>query len=251
MTNKQITAADIDLSGLDIIFEITRFCNMQCPHCIRGEGQRLRIKKEHINAFLGQLPDYIGTITFSGGEPALAVDLMDATLDYCRWGGQSVGNFWMATNGTVTSAKFFNSIRSWVAFCDDNEISGLRVSIDAYHDSIDRESVWKFEELCEELEINLEKAGAPKDSQYLIGAGRAADNYYTTRKVEHELHFEQGGQLEGSLYVNARGFVCSTCDISYELMDEKNSEFVICHVSENLLEKLAEFFNLHPKLIYK
>lgn len=244
-----ITKDEISLDGVEVMFEITRFCNMACPHCIRGDSQRLRIKKDFIYATLRQL-DFIGTIQFTGGEPALAVDLMNYTLDVCQHYNIEVQNFWMATNGTVTSRKFFDAISSWVNYCSDNEISGLRVSVDSYHDKI--YSRYDFEEFKEynDLPLYLDFQGAP-DEEYLIGEGRALDNYFTTRTVKHDLHLDSDGRIEGTLYINAKGFVLSTCDISYATSDAKNSEFVICHCTDNIQEKLAEFFNLHPELIYQ
>jgi organic radical activating enzyme len=245
-----ITKNDISLDCVDVMFEITRFCNMACPHCIRGESQRIRIKKDYINSTLQQLEN-IGTMMFTGGEPALAIDLMDYTYDACLQYNIEVQNFWMATNGSITSKKFFDMIEIWVNFCADNEISGLRVSIDNYHDEIDNR--YAFEEFIEYsgLQLNLELQGAPNDSDRLIGDGRALDNYYTTRTVEHGIHLQSDGRIEGSLYINAKGFVLTTCDISYATSDAKDSEFVICHCTDDIQEKLAEFFNKHPELIYE
>jgi organic radical activating enzyme len=242
-----ITKDDISLSGLEVIFEITRNCNMMCPHCIRGDSQRIRIKKDYINAVLSQL-DCIGTITFSGGEPALAIDLMDFTREACQNYHVDVQNFWMATNGTVASKKFFDSITNWVNYCSCNDISGLRVSIDNYHDEI--HTRYEFEEFVEYsgLQLYLELQGAPEE-QYLIGEGRAYYNYATSRTVQHGIHLS-GEYIEGSIYVNAKGYILSTCDISYNTSDEKGSEFVICHCTDDIQEKLAEFFNAHPDLVY-
>jgi len=248
-----ITKNEISLDCVDVMFEITRFCNMTCPHCIRGDSQRLRIKKDYINATLEQFEN-IGTIMFTGGEPALAVDLINYTREACQHYNIEVMNFWMATNGTVATPKFFSAISNWVNYCSDNEISGLRVSLDEYHDKIDNQ--YKFEEFIEYnlpddtgIEIYLELDGAPH-REFLIGDGRAVDNYYTTRKVEHGIHLQDNGSIEGSLYINAKGFVLTTCDISYETSDMKNSDFVICHCTDNIQEKLVEFFNKHPELIY-
>jgi len=240
---------DLTLECVDVMFEITRFCNMTCPHCIRGDGQKLRIKKDYINATLNQL-NFIGTMMFTGGEPALAIDLINYTREACQHYSIEVLNFWMATNGTVTTSKFFNAVSDWVNYCSDNEISGLRVSIDNYHEEIDNQ--YKFEEFIEYsgIQLNLELQGAPNDSSRLIGDGRASDNYYVTRCVEHGLRLQNDGRLEGTLYINAKGFVLTTCDISYNTSDEKGSEFVICHCTDNIREKLVEFFNKHPELVY-
>lgn len=245
-----ITKNDISLDCVDVMFEITRFCNMTCPHCIRGDSQRIRIKKDYINATLEQLEN-IGSMMFTGGEPALAIDLINYTREACQHYSIDVMNFWMATNGSVATKKFFDAVENWVNYCSDNEISGLRVSIDNYHDEIYNR--YEFEEFIEYsgLQLNLELQGAPDDSRRLIGDGRAVDNYYTTRTVEHNIHLQDDGRIEGTLYINAKGFVLTTCDISYNTSDERGSEFVVCHCTDDIQEKLAEFFNEHPHLIYE
>jgi hypothetical protein len=239
---------EIDFSGSDVMFEITRFCNMSCPHCIRGEGQRKRIKKEYIDQTLRNVK-YISTLMVTGGEPALAPDLIDYIREACYHYGVEFGDFWMATNGTITTPKFFNALERIFARCTNNEISALRVSVDGYHNEI---NIYPFREFKERLEyegvkIELEEAGAPRDEKYLIGEGRAKDNYYTTRCVRHELNLQGDNRLEGTLYINANGYILSTCDISYERMDNDN-EYVIGHVSENWQEIFNRFFDNHPDL---
>lgn len=244
-----MTTPEINLNGMSVMFEITRFCNMACPHCVRGDAQRIRIKREYISSTLRQLTQ-IDSMQFTGGEPALALDLIEYTLQECIWNNIEIANFWMATNGTIATPKFFNLIDRWLAYCCDNEISGLRVSIDNYHDCIDNR--YKFEEFKEYSNYNfyLELSGAPSNTSYLISDGRAAWNYPATRPVEHDLHLNEDGTIEGTLYINARGYVLSTCDISYNTSDEKGSEFVVCHCTDNIQEKLEEFFEKHPELVY-
>lgn len=241
---------DISFDYLNIIFEVTRFCNMECPHCIRGDAQKRRIKKDYINSVLGQLrTNGIGTITFSGGEPALAKDLINYTLDMCQYYNVDVLNFWMATNGTVTSPSFFNTIKNWLKYCSDNSISGLRISIDNYHDPINKYPFVDFEEELGYLGLNcyLEYSGAPSEA-FLIGEGRAVYNYATHRRVEHGINLVDDGRIEGSLYINAKGFVISTCDISYDRMDN-DEDFIICHVTDDIKEGIVNWFNKHPEMV--
>ena len=246
-----IIKEQIDLEGVDVIIELTRWCNMQCPHCLRGERQKRRIKKEYIDTLLSKV-DYIGTIIFTGGEPALAKDLMQYTLTACRCISKDVGNFWMATNGSVVTRSFFDTIKDWVEYCGDNDVSGLRISIDPYHDRINK---YPFEDFAE-MEMSqfpgfyFEYQGAPREQEYLYNEGRAKENYYGGKEIGHELHLQEDGRLEGSLYLNAKGYILSSCDISFDTADN-NKDFTICHVSEDIQEKLAEWFNNHPELIYK
>jgi organic radical activating enzyme len=255
MTKRTISPEDFDFEGIDIMFELTRFCNMECPHCMRGEMQKLRIKKEYIYEFLNNFENsYISTIMFTGGEPALAVDLIEYTLTVFEMLNITACNFWMATNGLITKKAFFDAVKNWLSHCGQySEISSLRVSIDDYHDNI-YDKKYKFQEFEEEVKYTLNKNfmieyhGAP-ESNGLICEGRAKENFYCTRNVEHALRIQEDNRLEGSLYVNAKGYIISTCDIGYDTMDN-DKDFTIGHISENLRENLAKFFNNHPDLIY-
>ena len=64
-----------------LVIEVTRFCNMNCPHCLRGERQRKRFNTNMIENIFADI-DYIGTITFTGGEPLTQVNIIIETLDY-------------------------------------------------------------------------------------------------------------------------------------------------------------------------
>jgi organic radical activating enzyme len=241
----------INFDGVDLMFEITRFCNMQCPHCVRGDSQRMRIKKDYINEAISKV-GYVYTLMLTGGEPALAVDLINYTRESFRMHGKTYGNFWMATNGTVTSLSFFDALTKAYDNAEENDSSGLRVSIDGYHDKID---VYPFQEFIENIgydknyEVYLEEAGAP-EPEFLIYDGRAAMNYPATRSVKHNIHLFQDGRIEGTIYINAKGYIISTCDISYETMDN-DEEFIIGHVTGDWEEMFANFFENHPELIYK
>ena len=254
-TNPVVLPEHINLNGLDLVFEITRFCNMECPHCLRGEAQKLRIKKTFINKFFENTSiEYISTMTLSGGEPSLAVDLINYIREVCEAYGIEVQNFYLTTNGTNTRRSFLNSIKKWLNFCSDNEISSLRVSKDNYHDEIGY-NLSVFQEWEEEIKYEisdnfyLDMSGAPNKEEYLIYSGRAKDNYPATRQIEHDIYLLDD-RIEGAVYINAKGFIVSTCDIDYDTMDEDNSDFVICHVSDpDIKGKFAEWFNNHPDRI--
>ena len=237
-----------------IMFELTRFCNMECPHCIRGEMQKGRISKKTITKVLESIGDYIPVLMFTGGEPALAVDLIEYTLSECQRLNISVGNFWMATNGMIHSKKFFNAIRSWLKYTSDSEINGIRISIDPYHDKINSYYFREFEEELqgEGININFEYSGAPKDTKNLIAGGRAADSGWGNRCIEHSIHLytEDDMRIEGEVYINIKGDIISTCDISYDEEDSPESDFNLGNIHEMDIDLMYdEFFKRHPERI--
>ena len=227
-----------------LMLELTRYCNMECPHCIRGDRQRRRMTKAIIWKALYQMGDYIGTIMFTGGEPALAIDLIEYTLETCKSLNIRVGNFWMATNGTVTSNRFFSVVREWLEYTCDGEMSGLRISLDKYHRGVD---VLPFRDFEQELEYDgincvFEYDGASADSTRLVGDGRALDNYACGVMVDHDIALYDGERIEGDVYISAKGDVISTCDISFNLMDDKDDRFNLGNILEEPLEVIYDRF---------
>lgn len=242
------------------MLELTRWCNMECPHCIRGDRERGRMKKETITKILESAPEnYINTLMFTGGEPALAVNLMEFALDECIRLGVRVGNFWMATNGLVHTKRFFDILRRWFEYCDEGDISGLRISLDNYHDEIND---YPFKEFKYEMEdygvpCYFEFEGAPDDTANLISGGRAALNYPATRQIEHDVWRDEGFadyeyRIEGTTYFSIKGDLITTCDISYELMDDVEAGFNLGNIHQLTLEQMYDlFFAENPDMIYE
>ena len=52
------------------VIEVTRRCNMQCRHCLRGDAQNVDISNEIIDRFFDGFADgaVIENVVFSGGE---------------------------------------------------------------------------------------------------------------------------------------------------------------------------------------
>lgn len=84
-----------------LIIEVTRKCNMQCDHCLRGEAQRSNIDHSYITSLLENV-SYISSLTFSGGEPSLNVKAIQFTLQELVRLNIPVNNFYIVTNGSKT-----------------------------------------------------------------------------------------------------------------------------------------------------
>ena len=65
----------------DLILEVTRRCNMRCPHCLRGEAESLDADIDLIPQIFEGVSE-IGMLTFSGGEPSLNTAYITAVVDY-------------------------------------------------------------------------------------------------------------------------------------------------------------------------
>ena len=82
----------------NLVIEVTRKCNMKCPHCLRGNAQRKIIPNEYIDKML-RLIDNVSTLSITGGEPTLAMDTLNYIKKNIGYGQCDVGNFYMVTIG--------------------------------------------------------------------------------------------------------------------------------------------------------
>ena len=59
----------------NITVEITRKCQLQCAHCMKGDAQNVDMSRQIIDKLLESVCS-IGTLLFTGGEPTMNLDGM-------------------------------------------------------------------------------------------------------------------------------------------------------------------------------
>ncbi len=229
----------------EIVIEVTRRCNMKCAHCLRGKPQNKTQKEEHLRNLLRQV-SYISTVTFSGGEPTLpsGLEMINKFIDLCHNYEVDVGNWYIVTNGKVWRKELPRTIWRLNNLCSDNEISGIDVSDDQFHESnaIEREDfIYQLEEgLYEEgldphEEININRRG---EIHSVINEGNAKENFIGHRDMIGEsliYHYNDWEMdiSEGTLYLNCNGDLILGCDWSYE-SQETQAEHFICKIEDNI-----------------
>jgi hypothetical protein len=215
------------------------------------------MKMDYVNTLFDKKEQF-SSIIFTGGEPTLALDLWQEIYEVICWRNIQFGSFYVATNGLVATNKFKNLLIKYFQQTDhEKEMNGLRISLDRYHDKHDNKYI--FEEWFEYSELgglaHLELDGAPSNPEYLFDLGRASYNHGGSKKMHHSLelllsendHYDD--QLRGTLYLTTKGYLYSTCDISFEEEDNPESEFRICHVTDDIEVELEKFFERNPKLV--
>jgi hypothetical protein len=255
----KVKPENIDLSRLQVIIESTRWCNQECGHCIRGDRQKRKQKIEQVKKLLSNSNQW-SAIMFSGGDPSLAIDIMEDTLSYLENTDTTCNSFWIATNGLVTSRRFFGCIESWADYMSRvGELCGIRVSTDYWHQKI-FDNKYKFTDLEETIKYNLNDQFYVDFSgptyHNLIDEGRAVEIGGSSKPSE-SLYFsvsigelgDVGYDIEGNIYLTVKGSILSTCDLSFIHADEKK-EFYIGEVEDNLADKIAEYLNSHPDLVH-
>lgn len=237
----------------DLIIEVTRRCNMKCDHCLRGDTQNKSMKDEYMYNLLGQV-EYISSVTFTGGEPTLpsGIKTIERFMEICNELNVRVGNFYIVTNAKVWRKEFPELINRLYNFCDDNEISGIHISNDVFHDNDDYDRKSFKYRLEEELLYNYGIEGMadirqelPNDHNYIISEGRG---YYTgSRCNELEIILYEDDEddfriIDGIIYLNCNGQIIAGYDWSYESQAE-NEKIQLCMSNDNLQHAVMAYNN--------
>jgi hypothetical protein len=240
------------MKAYNIVIELTRRCNMDCGHCLRGEPQPIKMKENYLRHFLQNF-SYISTITMTGGEPSLpsGMDAMDHTLKALRGWRIDVESFYIATNGKRISQRFADLVCMFYYYCGDNDVSRIDLSNDNYHDECSSCIPEKLEVLNYSLQEDLVGFKTPFEPKYahgmtLINEGRAEKNGlgqkdYNGEEIMWRTEDEDDEDSEfviddGAVCLNCKGNVIRGCDFSYE--DQDKPENILCRYDNGDLEKV-------------
>lgn len=211
----------------NVVIEITRRCNMCCAHCLRGDAENVDIQERYIDAFLDSFEKgaCISYIVFSGGEISLNIPAIRYILKAVKERNISVGSFYMVTNGKAVDKMADLALASleWWNYCcnKDDDMCGLCISSDNFHEKIPHESEGFFSGLKYSHDDKV------TDFRFhpLINEGRAEtinSSLYRkcepcVEKLEYEINGDDGIDFwRSEMYLNAVGDVVSGCDWSYE-----------------------------------
>jgi len=225
----------------DLVIEITRRCNAHCDHCLRGDAQNVDMDDKIIDAMLEGV-DYISSVTFSGGEPSLAVPKIKYFLEAVKERNISLGSFYLVTNGKIKSLELVLVLMELYAYCDDigdEFYGGFCISKDQFHEYAIGD-VSEADKLYRSLSFYHpdERIGELKNES-LINEGRSIEYGLGVRTVEPDsIEIEIDGEhidyIESSVYVNALGDVVSGCNFSFESQEE----YKIGNVLNNTIEEI-------------
>jgi hypothetical protein len=229
----------------DLVIEVTRRCNMQCPHCLRGEAQNLDIDRQYVDQIFSKI-SRIYTLTITGGEPSLAPDKIEMVTESAKQHEVSIGSFYCATNAKQVPDRFIMAILQLYLYCEETEDSWLTYSSDPFHAPVSPRMIKRLEA----FRFVEPKHGAQKPEQLLM-EGRAYNNYGGGRYLEPQSFRVDNESIDDNeLYLNCKGNLVAGCDCSYETQDESN--FLIGNVMEiGDLQKAIEQYNrkISPELI--
>ena len=212
----------------DLMIEVTRKCNLQCAHCLRGDAQNININPEILKPIFNKI-DYISTLCITGGEPSLNIKGMKDILCLLKEYNVEIGNFYLVTNGLINQLELLHVVIDYIDYCTENEITGIAISHGTFHETY-------IDEINSPLKYLKFFSDDKEDPDYnqIIGEGRGKD--FTDKKpICNEIfdvdYYDYTINIYDMFYINAIGQVLTSCDLSYNSQD-KLSKY---HVKDNLL----------------
>lgn len=200
-----------------LVVEITRQCNMQCEHCMRGDPEPVDFYCSLSERLCSQLK-HIDALTLTGGEPSLAVKEIKYLLHYLKNYQVTVGGFFVSTNACEYSAEFLEVLDELYDYCEKPLLCGLSISMDQFHSPPSPEAVSKYKEKqyynpCKEKGTIppyaiLREGRAQKDE---IGRIESLPSNYIYDYDIQGIYFG----INDIIYINACGDVLLDSDLSY------------------------------------
>lgn len=118
---------------LRLFIEITRKCNLECPHCMRGNAQELTITPEIINTLFSQVTE-ISDLSLSGGETMLELDTFEYLVKAIDKHNVKVGRISFVTNGTILNERVIQILSDFTTN-NSERIAEFAISDDDFHSS--------------------------------------------------------------------------------------------------------------------
>lgn len=129
-----------------LVVEITRECNLQCAHCLRGDAQNITMSKDVIDKIFEDAED-CKEVFFTGGEPLLALDEIEYFVDKLLASNWTTNDISMIINGTIRNRKLIDIANR---FCrSKNGIFQIIISDDEFHNTNESIATLKFYQNCE------------------------------------------------------------------------------------------------------
>jgi hypothetical protein len=226
----------MDVRLYDLILEVTRKCNLQCGHCLRGNAEDKTLNMKFVeNVF--KTVNSISTLTLTGGEPFLHPEIIDNILFLAEKHDVEISNFYIATNGTIPLKNVIQTVMNLYTYCTENDVSQIKISNDEFHCAegdytarkkiMDEWSILKF--------VHIDSANI---SNSLIAEGRWKWGNGRQLLEPSIMEVEQYSDMdsvyvESELYLNCHGNLIAGCDFSYE---NQEKEVVIYGRHYELLE---------------
>lgn len=239
-----------------ISIEVTRRCNLNCRHCLRGNAQAVDIEYATIDTLMEQTAK-IYNLSFTGGEPTLNVPAMVHTLDALQQRNIPLSKMTVITNGVLLSREFIEAVKGFSQYITSRADAGSPVTVlvskDRYHKGADPDAAFAFyqRELAGAAGVEFMMAG---EKPIALGRGRTLEGAKLppiAGSIPHKIETLGAGKHCGCrersswpdphgaektvccrLALSARGDLtpCRSTDGEYTA-DDNRRDLVICNLS--------------------
>lgn len=212
-----------------LAFEVTRRCNQNCKHCLRGKSQNIDMTKEIIDK-LFRNKDYkiveMSHIVITGGEPTLVPDVIEYLIDTIIELDISITDYVNCiTNGLIYSEKMINSINKLMEYlktkenCKEVQLI-FELSNDQYHKRPSKEVLNQYSKLPFLDESFLKPRTRTIEST--LNEGNAKENgiggSLTYKDIMSDINIkEENNKIEigNELFVTSNGNIVQTGTVSF------------------------------------
>lgn len=205
----------------NLVIETTRRCQLECPHCLRGDAEDINMNSKYLWDLLEGVTR-INTVTFTGGEPFLYPNTIEAFISICAAWNIEVNSFFIASNGIIfepsirikTKTKTLQEqslllIIKLYTMCPDKEMCSIRIS----------NTPWHYSDISDNNLLTVFSfahfEGEDWTDQSLIHEGRG----WGTRIEKNELDWDYPEEL--MVCLNCNGKVVWNCNLSYETQEDE------------------------------
>lgn len=226
MSKKKIKKDDdatLKVNFYNLSIEVTRRCNMQCRHCMRGDAQNIDLQLDKIEKILPQISN-ICDLVLTGGEPSMVPNIMHELLQLFQKYKVNVNNVYIVTNGKDITPEFIMACLEWYLYCDDNELSAVALSQDEFHDEIEQTNIEKLKALS--FFNDTDKAVDFRKSYALnIGRAKKLNNQLKqqpicTQPVAYiDESLNELNIIEGNIAITVNGDILTQADYEYTETD--------------------------------
>lgn len=167
-----------------ISIELSRRCNLDCAHCMRGNSENLSISVDLLNKFFDEVKS-TNVLVISGGEPFMCYEEIKSLIDVIKNKKVLVSSVVIVTNGTIYDKRIYKLLE------ENFEQIEINISIDDYHlESIGKryntqkksDNPWLHPVSLDDIITNLELhkksiyfGSIYREHKYLIDTGRASN----------------------------------------------------------------------------
>lgn len=248
---------ELHLAGLEI--EITRDCNLNCPHCMRYEPNEPMdayrgtvIAPEVIDALFDRYR-HIELLLLTGGEPMLHPEMITYIVDKIIEKKVYVEQIQVITNGTIASKEAVTALNKAYKYITENCVDWeypvhIGISTDYHDNQSSIQTVYNFYKQQCKFDVRLHQVDLSDAKQLsLTYSGRAKTLTNINEHLDpinHKICTTADGKVLCMLDLTLTGnFVLAT---QHSFQDADNPENILCPVDGNLLLAIMQWNYNHP-----